>query len=154
MNSSSFFVISTVCFLLGCGVRTPGEQIQHDDARYGSELLPYLCDIETGVGGEEVEEYFRTRNISYDREDDDYAYRFAGQPRPGESVRAELVRFQQQTGLSLVSFGWGLDVALFDKRTLIHINRLSAGARDHFGRRHRDHSQPLQPKCIRFSRTS
>lgn len=45
----------------------------------------------------------------------------AAEPRPGESVRAELVRIQQQTGLSLASLGFGLDVALFDKRTLVQI---------------------------------
>jgi hypothetical protein len=121
MNSSRFFVIATVCFLVGCGVRTPGQQTQQDDARYGSALLPYLCDIETGVGRAEVAVYSRARSISYGREDDDYAYRFAGQPRLGESVQAELVRLQQQTGLSLASFGWGLDVVLFDKRTLVQI---------------------------------
>jgi WD40 repeat protein len=45
----------------------------------------------------------------------------AAEPRPEESVQAELVRFQQQTGLSLASFGFGLHVALFDKRTLVQI---------------------------------
>jgi WD40-like Beta Propeller Repeat len=121
MNASSFFVIATVCFLVGCGVRTPGQQTQHDDARYGSALLPYLCDIETGVGRAGVEEYFRARSISNGREDDDYAYRFAGRPRPRESVRTELVRLQQQTGLSLASLGFGLQIVLFDERTLFQI---------------------------------
>jgi Tol biopolymer transport system component len=45
----------------------------------------------------------------------------AAEPRPGESVQAELVRIQQQTGLSLASLGFGLDVVLFDKRTLVQI---------------------------------
>jgi hypothetical protein len=121
MNASSFFVIATVCFLVGCGVRTPGQQTQHDDARYGSALLPYLCDIETCVGRAGVEEYFRARSISNGREDDDYAYRFAGRPRPRESVRTELVRLQQQTGLSLASLGFGLQIVLFDERTLFQI---------------------------------
>lgn len=38
---------------------------------------------------------------------------------PKESVRTELVRMQQQTGLTLASFGFGLKVAVFDKRTLV-----------------------------------
>jgi Tol biopolymer transport system component len=42
-------------------------------------------------------------------------------PQRNESVRAELVRVQKQTGLSLASFGFGLDVVLFDKRTLVQI---------------------------------
>src|ERR1700689_4001924 len=42
-------------------------------------------------------------------------------PSSRESVREELIRRQAQTGLSLASFGWGLDVALFDKRTLVQI---------------------------------
>jgi dipeptidyl aminopeptidase/acylaminoacyl peptidase len=41
--------------------------------------------------------------------------------RPQESVREELIRLQKQTGLSLASFGFGLDVVLFDKRTLVQI---------------------------------
>jgi len=45
----------------------------------------------------------------------------AAEPRPEESVHAELVRIQQQTGLSLASFGFGLDVVFFDKRTLVKI---------------------------------
>ncbi len=36
-------------------------------------------------------------------------------------MREELIRRQAQTGLSLASFGWGLNVALFDKRTLVKI---------------------------------
>jgi Tol biopolymer transport system component len=42
-------------------------------------------------------------------------------PQRNEPVRAELVRVQKQTGLSLASFGFGLDVVLFDKRTLVRI---------------------------------
>jgi hypothetical protein len=49
------------------------------------------------------------------------SHTIAAEPRPGESVRAELVRLQQQTGLSLASFGFGLHVVLFDKRTLVQI---------------------------------
>lgn len=45
----------------------------------------------------------------------------AAEARPGESVQAELVRLQQQTGLSLASFGFGLNVVLFDKRTLVQV---------------------------------
>ena len=41
--------------------------------------------------------------------------------RPQESVREELIRLQEQTGLSLASIGFGLDVVLFDKRTLVQI---------------------------------
>jgi Tol biopolymer transport system component len=40
-------------------------------------------------------------------------------PQTKESVRAELIRLQKQTGLSLASLGFGLKVALFDKRTLV-----------------------------------
>jgi Tol biopolymer transport system component len=40
-------------------------------------------------------------------------------PQRNESVRAELVRVQKQTGLSLASLGFGLNVVLFDKRTLV-----------------------------------
>ena len=36
-------------------------------------------------------------------------------------MREELIRLQQQTGLSLASFGFGLNVVLFDKRTLVKI---------------------------------
>jgi Tol biopolymer transport system component len=36
-------------------------------------------------------------------------------------VREELMRRQAQTGLSLASFGWGFEVALFNKRTLVQI---------------------------------
>src|SRR5271156_7068730 len=42
-------------------------------------------------------------------------------PSSRESVREELIRRQAQTGLSLASLGFGLDVALFDKRTLVQI---------------------------------
>jgi Tol biopolymer transport system component len=42
-------------------------------------------------------------------------------PQTKESVRAELVRLQKQTGLTLAALGFGLDVALFDKRTLVQI---------------------------------
>jgi len=42
-------------------------------------------------------------------------------PQTKESVRAELIRLQKQTGLTLASFGFGLHVALFDKRTLVQI---------------------------------
>ncbi len=45
----------------------------------------------------------------------------AAEPRPEESVQAELVRLQQQTGLSLASFGFGLKLVLFEKRTLVQI---------------------------------
>ena len=47
--------------------------------------------------------------------------RFAAEPRPGESVQAELVRLQQQTGLSLATFGFGFNIVLFDKRSLVQI---------------------------------
>ena len=47
--------------------------------------------------------------------------RFAAEPRPGESVQAELVRLQQQTGLSLATFGFGFNMVLFDKRSLVQI---------------------------------
>jgi dipeptidyl aminopeptidase/acylaminoacyl peptidase len=40
---------------------------------------------------------------------------------PQESVREELIRLQKQTGLTLDSFGFGLEVVLFDKRTLVQI---------------------------------
>jgi WD40 repeat protein len=40
-------------------------------------------------------------------------------PQRNESVRAELVRVQKQTGLSLASLGFGLNVVLFDKGTLV-----------------------------------
>jgi hypothetical protein len=42
-------------------------------------------------------------------------------PQSKESVRAELIRLQKQTGLTLASLGFGLNVALFDKRTLVQI---------------------------------
>ena len=42
-------------------------------------------------------------------------------PSSREPVREELIRLQQQTGLSLASFGFGLNVVLFDKRTLVKI---------------------------------
>jgi Tol biopolymer transport system component len=42
-------------------------------------------------------------------------------PSSRESVREELIRLQEQTGLSLASLGFGLDVVLFDKRTLVQI---------------------------------
>ncbi|MGA8407850.1 MAG: hypothetical protein WB680_11790 [Candidatus Acidiferrales bacterium] len=45
----------------------------------------------------------------------------AAEARPEESVQAELVRLQQQTGLSLASFGFGLKLVLFEKRTLIQV---------------------------------
>ncbi len=45
----------------------------------------------------------------------------AAQSPPKESVQAELVRIQQKTGLTLATFGWGFNVALFDKRTLVEI---------------------------------
>jgi hypothetical protein len=40
-------------------------------------------------------------------------------PSSRESVREELIRRQAQTGLSLASMGFGLNVVLFDKRTLV-----------------------------------
>jgi hypothetical protein len=49
------------------------------------------------------------------------SHTIAAEPRPGESVRAELDRIQKQTGLSLAKFGFGLHVVLFDKRTLVQI---------------------------------
>jgi Tol biopolymer transport system component len=49
------------------------------------------------------------------------SHTIAAEPRPEESVQAELVRIQQQTGLSLASFGFGLNVVLFDKRTMVQI---------------------------------
>src|SRR5271156_6041276 len=42
-------------------------------------------------------------------------------PSSRESVREELIRRQAQTGLSLASLGFGLNVVLFDKRTLVQI---------------------------------
>jgi len=42
-------------------------------------------------------------------------------PQTKESVRAELIRLQKPTGLSLASLGFGLNVVLFDKRTLVQI---------------------------------
>jgi hypothetical protein len=45
----------------------------------------------------------------------------AAEGRPRESIQAELVRLQQQTGLSLASLGFGFNVVLFDKRTLVQI---------------------------------
>jgi hypothetical protein len=45
----------------------------------------------------------------------------AAERPPAESVQAELVRLQQQTGLSLASFGFGLNLVLFDKRALVQI---------------------------------
>jgi hypothetical protein len=42
-------------------------------------------------------------------------------PSSRESVREELIRRQTQTGISLASFGFGLNVVLFDKRTLVQI---------------------------------
>jgi WD40-like Beta Propeller Repeat len=45
----------------------------------------------------------------------------AGERRPEESVQGELVRLQQQTGLSLASFGFGFHLVLFDKRALVQI---------------------------------
>jgi Tol biopolymer transport system component len=41
--------------------------------------------------------------------------------RPQESVREELIRLQKQRGLTLASFGFGLDVVLFDKRTPVRL---------------------------------
>src|SRR5580704_820170 len=40
-------------------------------------------------------------------------------PRPEESVRAELIRTQEQTGLTLASDVTGLEIVLFGKRSLI-----------------------------------
>ncbi len=45
----------------------------------------------------------------------------AVEPRPEESVHAELVRLQQQKGWTLASLGFGLNVDSFDKRTLVQV---------------------------------
>jgi WD40-like Beta Propeller Repeat len=49
------------------------------------------------------------------------SHAIAAETRPAESVEAELIRLQQQTGLSLASFGFGLKLVLFEKRTLIQV---------------------------------
>src|SRR5271154_7500628 len=93
-------VMEVALFVLtGCGaLRTPEQQTAHDDAPYREASSPYTRDLNPGM-------YNSTPT----------------EPRPAESVQAELVRLQQQTGLSLASFGWGLDIVLFDKRTLVQI---------------------------------
>jgi len=48
--------------------------------------------------------------------------------RPGESVRVELARLEQQTGLTLAWYDRGVNVVAFQDRLVIHGNELHLGA--------------------------
>jgi hypothetical protein len=75
VNLSTFFMTAALCFLAGCAARRAGQQIQHDDAHYGSALRSYLSDLKPGVSRKEVEDYFRARSISFSRGNDHYTNR-------------------------------------------------------------------------------
>ncbi len=68
MRSPALCVTAALYFLVGCAARTPDKQVQHDDAHYASTLRPYLNDLKPGVNRKTVEEYFRSRNISFSHE--------------------------------------------------------------------------------------
>lgn len=58
-------MMAALFLLAGCAARTPEQQTRHDDTHYNSALSPYVRDLKLGVSRKEVEDYLRSKNISF-----------------------------------------------------------------------------------------